>query len=95
MALRSIGTIAIPDAEGSAFDHGAFDPKTWRVFVAHTSRDSVVVIDHDTSKYVASLDGFPKAAGVVADDGMVLVTNRAAAKSRVGGCRELEDPRGI
>jgi DNA-binding beta-propeller fold protein YncE len=79
MALKSIGIIAIPGAEGSAFDHGAFDPKTRRVFVAHTSRDSVAVIDHDTGKHLASLDGFPKAAGVVADDGLVLVTNRGAA----------------
>jgi DNA-binding beta-propeller fold protein YncE len=79
MALKSIGTITIPSAEGSAFDHGAFDPKTRRVFVAHTSRDSVSVIDHDTGKHVTSLDGFPKAAGVVADGGMVLVTNRGAA----------------
>ncbi len=79
MALKSIGTIAIPDSEGSAFDHGAFDPKTRRIFVAHTSRDSIAVIDHDTGRHIASLEGFPKAAGVVADDGMVLVTNRGAA----------------
>jgi len=79
MALKSIGTIAIPGAEGSSFDHGAFDPTTRRVFVTHTSRDSVVVIDHDAGRYLTSLDGFPKAAGLVADDGMVLVTNRGSA----------------
>jgi DNA-binding beta-propeller fold protein YncE len=77
MSLKSIGTIEIPDS--SSFDHGAFDPKSRRVFVAHTGRDSVEVLDHDTRRHVATLPGFKEAAGVVADDGTVLVTNRGAA----------------
>src|SRR6478672_7589572 len=79
MALKGIDTIAIPDSAGSSFDHGAFDPKTRRVFVAHTGRDTVEVIDHDTRRHIATLPGFPEAAGVVAEDGAVLVTNRGAA----------------
>ncbi len=79
MSLKTIGTIEIPGSAGSSFDHGAFDPKTRRVFVAHTGRDSVEVIDHDTRRHIATLPGFPEAAGVVADDGAVLVTNRGAA----------------
>jgi hypothetical protein len=79
MSLRAIGVIEIPAAEGSSFDHGAFDPSSRRVFVAHTGRDSVEVIDHDTCQYIATLPGFPEAAGVVADGGDVLVTNRGAA----------------
>jgi hypothetical protein len=79
MSLKTIGTIEIPNAAGSSFDHGAFDPKSRRIFVAHTGRDSVEVIDHDTGRHVATLPGFPEAAGVVADDGMILVTNRGAA----------------
>ena len=47
MPLKTIDTIAIPASVGSSFDHGAFDPKTRRVFVAHTGRDCVEVIDHD------------------------------------------------
>ena len=43
MPLKTIGTIAIPDAAGSAFDHGAFDAKTRRVFIAHTARDCLEV----------------------------------------------------
>jgi hypothetical protein len=39
MPLKTIGTIAIPDAENSAFDHGAFDAKTRRVFIARTARE--------------------------------------------------------
>jgi hypothetical protein len=47
-----------------------------RVFVAHTSQDCLEVIDHAASHHFTTLSGFPEAAGVVADDGQVLVTNR-------------------
>src|SRR6516165_12486207 len=80
MSLKTIGIIDIPGATGSAFDHGAFDPKTRRVFVAHTARDSVEVIDHDAGSHIATLPGFPEAAGVVAEDGSVLVTKLAAPR---------------
>jgi hypothetical protein len=79
MALKAIGTIEIPNSTGSSFDHGAFEPKSRRIFVAHTGRDCVEVIDNDARRHVATLPGFPGAAGVVADDGIVLVTNRGAA----------------
>src|SRR6266849_8207975 len=79
MPLSYKAVIELPDATGTLFDHGAFDSKTRRVFVAHTARDRVEVIDHDTSRHLATLNGFPEAAGVVADDGHVLVTNRGAA----------------
>jgi DNA-binding beta-propeller fold protein YncE len=79
MALKVAGTIAIPNARGSAFDHAAFDPKTRRVFIAHTARDCVDVIDHDAKQHVATLPGFPGVAGAVADDGEILLTNRGAA----------------
>ena len=78
-AMKTVGIIEIPDAAGSEFDHGAFDPVTRRIFVAHTGRDRIEVIDHDAGKHIATLPGFPEAAGVVADDGAVLVTNRGAA----------------
>ena len=71
MSLKTIATIAIPDSAGSSFDHGAFDPATRRVFVAHTGRNCVEVIDHDAGKHVATLPYFPEAAGVVADGGVV------------------------
>jgi DNA-binding beta-propeller fold protein YncE len=79
MPLRVARTIQIPDSAGSSFDHGAFDPTTRRVFVAHTGRDRVEVIDHDRGCHSATLEGFPHAAGVVADAGHVLVTNRGSA----------------
>jgi DNA-binding beta-propeller fold protein YncE len=79
MSLKAIGTIAIPGATGSAFDHAAFDAKSRRVFIAHTARDCIEVIDHDAGRHVATLPGFPGAAGAVADDGQILVTNRGSA----------------
>jgi hypothetical protein len=79
MPLTTVGVIEIPDAAGSGFDHGAFDPKTRRVFIAHTARDCVEVIDHDAQKHIATLPGFPGVAGAIADNGEVLVTNRGSA----------------
>ena len=77
--LREVGVIKIPYGEGSDFDHAAFDPKTRRVFIAHTARDCIEVIDHDAQKHIATLPGFPGVAGAVADDGDILTTNRGAA----------------
>jgi DNA-binding beta-propeller fold protein YncE len=77
--LKTLGVIRIPDGEGSDFDHAAFDPRTRRVFIAHTARDCIEVIDHDTQKHIATLPGFPGAAGAVADDGEILTTNRGGA----------------
>jgi DNA-binding beta-propeller fold protein YncE len=79
MPLKSLGVIKISGAANSAFDHAAFDPKTRRVFIAHTARNTVEVIDHDAGKHEATLRGFLGVAGAVADDGEVLVTNRGSA----------------
>jgi DNA-binding beta-propeller fold protein YncE len=79
MPLKNLGVIKIPDATDSAFDHAAFDPKTRRVFIAHTARNTVEVINHDAGKHEATLPGFPGVAGAVADDGEILVTNRGSA----------------
>ena len=47
MSLKRIGTIALPDAEGSDFDHVSFDARSRRVFIARTAHDCVEVIDYD------------------------------------------------
>jgi hypothetical protein len=77
--MKTLGIIQIPDGTDSDFDHAAFDPKTRRVFIAHTARDCIEVIDHDAQKHVATLPGFPGVAGAVADDGDILTTNRGGA----------------
>ena len=78
MSLKTIGTIEIPNSTGSSFDHGAFDPKSRRIFVAHTGRDS-----GDRPRFAAArrnLPGFPQVAVVVADDGIIVVTNRGGGE---------------
>src|SRR5258705_2587195 len=90
MSLETIGIIEIPDTAGSSFDHGAFDPKSRRIFVAHTGRNRIEVIDHDSARHIATLPGFPEAAGVVAEDGIILVTNRGAASLAWVDARSLE-----
>lgn len=89
MPLNIVGTIAIPHAAGSAFDHGAFDPRSGRVFIAHTARNCLEVIDR-VGKHIATLPGFPGVAGVVADDGQVLVTNRGSASVALLDASTLE-----
>jgi YVTN family beta-propeller protein len=90
MSLKTIATIAIPGAAGSAFDHAAFDAKSRRVFIAHTARDCVEVIDHDAGRHIATLPGFPGVAGAVADDGQILVTNRGSASVALLDASTLE-----
>src|SRR5690349_15071664 len=79
MSLKALGTIEIPGAAGSEFDHGIFDPKSRRVFIAHTAKSTVEVIDPDAGRHIATLPEFPGVAGAVADDGEILVTNRGSA----------------
>jgi YVTN family beta-propeller protein len=90
MPLKTVGTIAIPHAAGSEFDHAAFDAKSRRVFIAHTARDCIEVIDHDAGRHLATLPGFPGAAGAVADDGQILVTNRGSASIALVDAGTLE-----
>jgi hypothetical protein len=79
MSLKALGVIEIPGAAGSEFDHGIYDPKTRRVFIAHTKRSTMEVLDPDAGRHVATLLGFPGVAGAVADDGEILATNRGSA----------------
>jgi hypothetical protein len=83
-------TIEIPNADGTSFDHGALEPETRRVFIAHTARDCLEVVDADTNRHLATLQGFPGAAGVVAGNGRVLVTNRGAANLALVDARSLK-----
>jgi hypothetical protein len=90
MSLIAAGTIEIPNSTGTSFDHGALEPETRRVFIAHTARDCLEVVDADTNRHLATLRGFPGAAGVVAGKGSVLVTNRGGASLAWVDARTLE-----
>ena len=84
------GIIEIPNSRSTSFNHGALDPETRRVFIAHTARDCLEVVDADTNRHLATLQGFPGAAGVVADKGNVLVTNRGGASLSLVDAHTLE-----
>ena len=79
MSLKNIGLIEIPNSAAVRLITVLSIPSTRRVFVAHTRRGCVEVIDHDARKHIKTLPGFPEAASVVADAGTILVTNRGAA----------------
>ena len=79
MSLKVLGVIEIPGGAGSEFDHGIFDARSHRVFIAHTKKSTIEVIDADAGRHIATLPGFPGVAGAVADDGEILVTNRGSA----------------
>lgn len=90
MPLVARETIEIPNSLDTSFDHGAFEPDTRRVFIAHTARDCLEVVDADTNRHLATLQGFPGAAGVVASKGRVLVTNRGGASLALVDARTLK-----
>ncbi|MGI8855502.1 MAG: YncE family protein [Thermomicrobiales bacterium] len=82
--------IAIPNSQGSAFDHGAYDPATQRVFVAHTGAITLDVLDHREGRHLRTLPDFPEAAMVVVGNGLVLVTNRGSASLAIVDSATLE-----
>lgn len=90
MSLVTADTIEIPNSLGTSFDHGALEPETRRVFIAHTARDCLEVVDADTNAHLATLQGFPGAAGIVAGKGSILVTNRGSASLAWVDARTLE-----
>jgi hypothetical protein len=90
--LKTLGVIEIPNAAGSEFDHAAFEPKSRPVFVAHTARDCMEVVDDDTQKHIATLPGFPGVAGAGAHTTAIVVPDRLFVISpQHGGVLVLED----
>lgn len=82
-------SVVVPGAAGTKFDHGAHDEVSGLLFVAHTSRNALQVIDPHKAKHVATLPGFAEAAGVVAREGKVLVTCRGASALKVADAQTL------
>ena len=53
MALRLLGHVELPANRSSGgFDHADIHPPTDRLYVAHTSNDSIDVIDCAQDRYV-------------------------------------------
>ena len=79
MALRLLGHIELPAhrSEGG-FDHADIHPPTDRIYVAHTSNDSIDVIDCTKDRYVESVDGLTGVAGALVSEArnLVFTSNR-------------------
>src|SRR5260370_28152348 len=64
MALRLLGYIELPAHRSSGgFDHADIHPPTDRIYVAHTSNDSIDVIDCARDRYIESIPDLPGVAG--------------------------------
>ncbi len=79
MTLRLHGHVELPANRSSGgFDHADVHPPTDRLYVAHTSNDSIDVIDCAGDRYVESIPGFTAVAGALVSEarGLVFTSNR-------------------
>jgi DNA-binding beta-propeller fold protein YncE len=96
MALVPLGAVAVPPFGASAFDHGDVHLATGLIFVAHSSRGTVEVIDGVNRAHVRTIPGCPDASGVLClqQEGIVLVAARGAGRVlvvEVGSLRVLRE----
>jgi hypothetical protein len=79
MALRLIGHIELPVHQSNGgFDHADIHPPSDRIYVAHTSNDSIDVIDCTRDRYIESVHGLTAVAGALVSEahGLVFTSNR-------------------
>src|SRR5215468_3329086 len=79
MALRLLGHIELPAHRGDGgFDHADIHAPTDRLYVAHTSNDSIDLIDCAHDRYVESIPGLTGVAGALVSEqrGLVFTSNR-------------------
>ena len=79
MALRLLSHIELPaHRSNGAFDHADIHLPTDRIYVAHTSNDSIDVIDCVRDRYIESIAGVIGVAGALVSEarGLVFTSNR-------------------
>src|SRR5262245_53696477 len=79
MALRLLGHIELPEHQtNGGFDHADIHPPTNRIYIAHTSNDSIDVIDCARDHYIESIPGLKGVAGALVSEarGLVFTSNR-------------------
>src|SRR5262249_16683095 len=79
MALSLVNHIELPAHKASGgFDHADFHPPTDRLYVAHTSNDSIDVIDCWRDRYIDSMHGLTTVAGALVSEAcnLVFTSNR-------------------
>ena len=60
------------------FDHADIHPPTDRIYVAHTSNNSIDIIDGTRGRYIESVDGFTAVAGALVSEArdLIFTSNR-------------------
>ena len=79
MALRLLGYIELPaHRSNGGFDHADIHQPTDRLYVAHTSNDSIDVIDCARDRYVESIPDLIGVAGALVSEahGLIFTSNR-------------------
>jgi DNA-binding beta-propeller fold protein YncE len=79
MALRLHGHVELPaNKSKGGFDHADIHAATNRLYVAHTSNDTIDVIDVEHDRYLESVPGFTGVAGALVCEprGLVFSSNR-------------------
>jgi DNA-binding beta-propeller fold protein YncE len=82
MTLNVAHSIELPRHTSGGFDHGDVHLLTGRVFIAHTARGTVEVIDGDRGVHTAAIPGCAEASGVLCaqESGLVFAAARGAGK---------------
>lgn len=77
MTLTFTGSIELPthNQEGG-FDHAAVQARSARLYVAHTSNDSIDVIDCANDKFLFSIPNLKGVAGALVSGDLVFTSNR-------------------
>lgn len=97
--MNEVARIALPGHEPEGgFDHAAVDPVSDRLYVAHTSNDTVEVVDLRARRHVRSLPGLRGVAGVWVDpeSRLLFTSNRdedTASIFRIEATEEVETHR--
>ena len=74
MTLRLLNHIELPAHRSKGgFDHADIHPPTDRLYVAHTSNDSIDVIDCAQDRYIESMPGLTAVAGALVSEACCLV----------------------
>jgi DNA-binding beta-propeller fold protein YncE len=81
-SLSLVGRVPLPPGRSGGLDHADVDPRTGRVFVAHTDFGTVDVIDPTSLEVISVIDGCPEGSGVICsgDKRLVFAASRGAAK---------------
>lgn len=79
MTMEKIAYIDLPEHRGSGgFDHADIHSPSDRLYVAHTSNDTLDVIDCALDQYIESIPGLTSVAGALVSEvrGLVFTSNR-------------------